>query len=169
MDIIIREAKPRDAAQLLAFVEALAAETDIDVPLEPGEFNLTIEEEEKILKGYAESKNSVFLVAETDGKIIAELTCRGSKPKALRHVAYLGMSVSREWRGQGVGTALMEKLVHWARENGVIKRIELNVYARNKVGIHLYEKFGFVIEGCRRNAIYQGGKYLDDLVMALLI
>ncbi len=45
--------------------------------------------------------------------------------------------------------------------------IYLHVYARNTRGIHVYEKFGFQVEGRRRAAIYQDGEYLDDLVMGL--
>ena len=33
----------------------------------------------------------------------------------------------------------------------------------------IYEKLGFVVEGCRRQAIYRDGEYLDDLMMALLL
>jgi RimJ/RimL family protein N-acetyltransferase len=169
LNFTIRQAAPADAPRLIAFLDALAAETDIDIPLEPGEFVLTIPEEEAIMQEYADSDNSIFLVAETGDEIIATSNCRGGKRKALRHVAHFGISVARAWRGKGVGNAMMQEVVRWARENPIIHRVELEVYARNLPAIHLYEKYGFQVEGRRSHAIFQDGQFLDDLVMALLV
>ena len=63
---------------------------------------------------------------------------------------------------------MMRQAVEWAREAGV-KRIELEVFARNAPAIYLYEKFGFEIEGKRRKSIYKRGEYLDTLIMGLLL
>jgi RimJ/RimL family protein N-acetyltransferase len=81
----------------------------------------------------------------------------------------LGISVRQGWRNQGVGSKLLAQAIEWVRQSGVITRIELYVYARNQAAIHLYEKFGFEVEGRRRRALYQNGEYLDDWVMALLL
>lgn len=113
--------------------------------------------------------NSIMLVAEMDGQIVGELTCKGGKRKSNRHAVMLGMSVAREWRNQEVGSKLMEHLIEWARQSGVVKRIELAVFARNEMAIHLYQKHGFVVEGRRRNAIFSRDEYVDDLIMAFLI
>jgi RimJ/RimL family protein N-acetyltransferase len=169
MEYIIREARPDDAEQLLARVAELAAEPGIDVPLAPGEFTLTLEEERETIRDYAESPNSVFLVAENAGEIIGSLNLRGGRRAALRHAATLGITVRRDWRGQGVGTALMQAALDWARPNPIVTRIELLVYLRNTGAIRLYERFGFEVEGRRRRAIYQDGEYLDELGMALLL
>ena len=59
--------------------------------------------------------------------------------------------------------------IAWAQQSGIVTRIELYVYARNQAAIHLYEQFGFEIEGRRRRAIYQDGTYVDDLIMARLL
>ncbi|GAB4422638.1 MAG: GNAT family N-acetyltransferase [Anaerolineae bacterium] len=166
---LIREARPEDAEQLLANLRRLIAEPDINIPLAPGEFNLTLEEERQVLADYAAAVNSIFLVAEVDGEIIGALNLKGGTRQATRHTAVLGMSVAQTWRGQGVGSALMSQAITWARQTGVVNRLELYVYARNQAAIALYGKFGFEIEGQRRRAIYQNGEYLDDLLMALLL
>lgn len=169
MQILIREALPDDAEQMIAHTQRLAEEPDADIPLAPGEFDVPIEQEREIVAAYAASDNSIFLIAQADEEIAGLLNCRGGKRKATRHVATLGVSVRREWRNQGIGNALMERAIEWARATGIVKRIELAVYARNEAAIHLYEKFGFETEGRRRRAVCQGGDYLDDLVMALLL
>jgi len=169
MQVTIREAQPSDAKQLIAYVQRLAKEQDIDIPLAPGEFNLTVEEEKQILADRMASDNSIMLVAEVGGRIVGQLGCKGGNRKATRHAVTLGMSVRRGWRNQGIGSALMARAIEWARSTGVVTRIELNVFARNEMAIHLYEKFGFQVEGRRRRAVYHDGEYLDDYIMALLL
>jgi RimJ/RimL family protein N-acetyltransferase len=169
MSIVIRTAQPGDAGQLLAYLRHLVAEPDLNIPLAPDELELSMQEKELVLSGFAARRNCVYLVAELDGEIIGEINLEGGQRQATRHAAVLGMSVGREWRNQGMGAALLETAIDWARGTGIITRIELNVYARNRAAIHLYRKFGFEVEGRRRQAIYRNGEYLDDLVMALLL
>ena len=167
--VIIREADTLDADALLDFIKNLTAEKDIDIPLEPGEFNLSLEDEISILNNYREAENSIFFIADYLGQIIGSLNITGGKRKALQHTADLGISVAADWRGKGVGRSLMEYGINWAKHNPVLKRVELQVYARNQKAIHLYKKFGFVQEGRRKGQIYQNGEYLDDLIMALYL
>jgi RimJ/RimL family protein N-acetyltransferase len=167
--VTIREAEPSDAEAMLAFVHALAEERDTDILLMPGDFTLTVEQEAQTLADYAAAENSLFLVADIDGRIAGNLNCNGGKRQGVRHVAVLGTSVVREWRGQGIGTLLMARAIDWARANDVVRRIELQVFARNARAIHLYEKFGFVVEGRHRQAAYRYGEYVDLLTMARLL
>jgi ribosomal protein S18 acetylase RimI-like enzyme len=169
MKVTVREAQPADAGQLIAHVQRLADEPAVNIVLAPGEFTLTVEEEKKVLAEYAAADNSVFLVAETGGKIVGALNCKGGTRRAIRHAVVLGMSVDREWRNQGVGQLLMARAIEWARDTGIVSRIELAVFARNEMAIHLYRKFGFEVEGRRRRAICRDGEYLDDLIMSLLV
>jgi len=167
--VTVREAQPGDAGALLAFVRQTLAEPGLDIPLRPDEFDLSVEEEETILADYVASDNSIMLLAELNGAIVGQLGLRGSRRRALRHAAELGMMVSRDWRDQGIGTALMERAITWARGNGVLKRLELKVYTRNQRAIHLYQKFGFQVEGRRQRAVWQDGEWVDDHLMALLL
>jgi len=165
---LIREARPDDAVSLIAYVQRIANEPDIGIGWSPGEFNMTVEEEQVFVSECAASKNSIFLVAETENLIIGVLTIKGGARISTRHTGILGISVAKEWRNQGVGYRLMDKAVHWARETHLLSRIELSVFSSNYNAIHLYEEFGFVIEGCRSKAIFRDGAYHDDLTMALL-
>jgi RimJ/RimL family protein N-acetyltransferase len=169
MEITIREAKPSDAAQIIAYVNRLSAEPNSNIELSPGEFSRTEEEEAGFLADIASSENSIFLVAESAGKIAGIINCRGSSRQAIRHAVTLGMSVDESMRGKGLGGRLMARSIEWAKSTGSIKRIELAVFERNAVAIHLYQKFGFEIEGRRRKAVFRDGHYLDGLIMALLL
>jgi RimJ/RimL family protein N-acetyltransferase len=167
--ILIREAVPTDADELIAFVHALADEAGIYIALSPGEFKMTSDEERTFLQEYASSKNSIFLVAEFEGEIIGNLNCDGGSRAATRHSAALGMSVLRPWRNRGVGSLLLEHAIQWAKRTEIISRIELNVFVENAMAIHLYSKYGFRIEGTRRKSLFRDGGYHDDYLMALLL
>ncbi|HUH99060.1 MAG TPA: GNAT family N-acetyltransferase [Anaerolineales bacterium] len=169
MDLIIREAQPEDAERILQYVQSLINEPEVNLLLSPGEFALTREQEQNLLSEFASSDNSVYFLAERAAKIVGTLICQGGRRRAIRHTAGLSMSVAKEWRNQGIGSLLLSRALEWAKHTGIVSRIELDVFARNEPAIHLYQKFGFVTEGCRRNAIYRDGRYHDDLLMAFLL
>ena len=81
----------------------------------------------------------------------------------------IGMAVAREWRGRGVGSALLAAAIEWARGRGLHK-LSLSVFPHNARAIALYRKFGFVEEG-RRVKHYRrvSGELWDALDMGLLL
>jgi putative acetyltransferase len=169
MDVIVREARSEDAEQVIALVQRITSEPGISVLTGPGEFTMTVEQEQQFFADCAAADNALYLVAEVEGQIVGLLNCRGGKRRAERHAATLGVSIAREWRNQGVGSKLMARAIEWAKSTGIVTRIELHVFTRNAAAIHLYEKYGFEVEGRLRRAAYRDGEYQDNLVMALLL
>ena len=102
---------------------------------------------------------------DEDDRLVGQLDARGREDRA----AEIGMAVAEAWRGRGVGTALMQECVDWARERGIHK-LALQVWPHNDAAIRLYEKFGFEREGILR-AHYrrQNGEFWDAIVMGLLL
>ena len=81
----------------------------------------------------------------------------------------IGMLVARDWRGRGVGSALMAAAIDWARAEGLHK-LSLAVFAHNEAGLALYRKFGFVEEGRRvKQFRRQSGELWDAIDMGLLL
>jgi ribosomal-protein-alanine N-acetyltransferase len=81
----------------------------------------------------------------------------------------IGMYVAKEWRGRGVGTALMDAAIAWARAEGLHK-LTLSVFPHNTAAIALYEKFGFFKEGRRvKHFRRQSGQLWDLIDMGLLL
>lgn len=167
--VIVREARPDDAAAMIAYLRRVFAEPGINLITEADEFSPSVEAEARLIRDIARSVNSLFLVAEFEGRIVGQLTLEGGKRRNVRHAATLGITVEREWRGRGIGRRLIEHAITWARQSGVLTRIELHVFARNESAVHLYESCGFELEGRRRGPVMRDGELLDDLVMALLI
>ncbi len=116
----------------------------------------------KLLEGLAAGDHS--LVAEVEGKVVGSL---GLQRGANRHThkASLGMGVHDDYQGRGVGTALMKAAMDLADNWLNIKRVELRVYTDNARAIHLYEKFGFVIEGTHCAFAFRDGEYVGAHTM----
>lgn len=60
------------------------------------------------------------------------------------------VAVDKKYRRQGLGRMLMEDLIECARSEG-IRAMTLEVRASNEGAIRLYESFGFVSAGVRKN------------------
>ena len=81
----------------------------------------------------------------------------------------IGMMVTAEWRGRGVGSALVAAAIDWARGRGLHK-LALSVFPHNHAAIALYRKFGFVEEGrLVRHVRRADGQFWDLIEMGLLL
>lgn len=165
---VIRRPTVRDAERMLKHIHAMADEAPDCLPLLPGEFQVTLEEERKIITDYNAADNSIFLLAEVDDDLVALCNAVGGKRQATRHCATLGISVRKAWQGKGIGTLLLQNVIDWAKTSGILRRLDLKVYADNDRGIALYKKLGFTTEGLRRQAILRNGQLIDDVEMAMI-
>jgi RimJ/RimL family protein N-acetyltransferase len=104
-------------------------------------------------------------VALADGEVIGSIHVHSSG----HGFGEIGMAIAREWRGRGVGSALMEAAIEWARAQGLHK-LSLGVFAHNAAGLALYRKYGFVEEGRRvKHYRRQSGELWDTIEMGLLL
>ena len=75
---------------------------------------------------------------------------------------------NKENQGKGFGSFAVDAILHHAFFDLNLHRVELNVLRSNERARHLYEKMGFVAEGCRRLAVVKNGGYEDMIIMGLL-
>ena len=169
MEINIRKAVPDDAPKIIEYMNALLQNSESYLEMSRGEFKHTVEEEKSFLDYAGKSGNSVFLLAEDDGEIVGSLVCVGSERIKTKHNTMLGITVKEEYRNKGIGSRLLEFAINWAKETGVVKRIELHVFNTNGRAIHLYKKYGFTIEGEKQKAIKINDEYINEIIMALHI
>ena len=168
-DYIIREATPEDSEQVIIHNDSIANEPHNGITRGAGE-GISLEDERAYLKASLASDNSLFLVAvQPTGKVIGVAGLQGGRRRATRHSGAVGISVDREWRDKGVGSALLRYMIEWAKTSNTITRIELEVMTHNERAIHVYEKLGFKLEGKRLAAMYKDGQYIDIYVMGLLL
>jgi RimJ/RimL family protein N-acetyltransferase len=104
-------------------------------------------------------------VAEDNGALVGRLSVARDPHSASRHVADLGLMVAAGYRRRGIGRALLEQAVDWARDAGV-RKLELHVFPWNEPALRLYERFGFEREGLRKEHYRRAGEYVDVVLMA---
>jgi RimJ/RimL family protein N-acetyltransferase len=105
------------------------------------------------------------LVAWAHGQVVGEIRIDPS----WMGFGEVGMMVAADWRGRGVGTALVATAITWAREHGLHK-LALSVFPHNHAAIALYRKFGFVEEGrLVRHVRRANGQIWDLIEMGLLL
>lgn len=161
----LRTARPEDAAALLAYIRPVAGETEFFI-LEPDEFPETEEQERKWIQDHLDHPGQIVLLAEASGTIIGNVSFENGPRRRVAHRGSLGIAVVKDWRGRGVGTALLETLLEWATANPLIERVCLEVFATNDTAIRLYKRLGFVEEGLRPKDIKRGpGQYVDTMAM----
>jgi RimJ/RimL family protein N-acetyltransferase len=168
-DFIIRAATLDDAEQTLDHLRKMKDERDNGILFGPDDVLRSLDDERKQLADFAAADNSVLLVADAAGIVIGVCSAKGGNRIASRGNVGIGISIDADWRGKGVGTALMQALIEWARGTGFIWRIELDVFTHNTRAIQLYQKLGFEIEGRRRKVYFKEGVLIDSFVMSLLL
>jgi len=168
-ELLIENPSPQDAEELLLYLKQTHQETDF-LLREPEELkDMTLEKEEEFIENMNGSESNLFIVARKDGKIIGNLGFTGSTLKRYCHQGEFGMSVLKEYWGQGIGSLLLDALLEWAKDRD-ITRISLRVDTENTKAIGLYQKFGFTKEGIlRRKKRLPDGEYRDEMVMARLL
>jgi RimJ/RimL family protein N-acetyltransferase len=167
MNPVIRPATRDDAAALIALLRENLAEPGNLLLLEPHEFTFTLEQEREYIAAFQASPNSTLLVADVAGELVASLSCRGGSRVATRHCGTIGIMVAAAWRDRGIGRAMIEEVIAWAKDTGLLTRLDLSVLDGNDRAVHLYRKLGFQIEGRQRAAVYKHGRYIDNLLMGL--
>ena len=156
-EFVVRPAQANDARAMAGLMAEVAAERD-GIATEP-----PVDIDERAALFARSASGSVVAVA--GGQIIGMLHVQAS-----RHgFGELGMLVRRDWRGRGVGSALMQAAIDWARGHGLHK-LCLEVFAQNAAAAALYRKCGFAEEG-RRAQQYRraSGELWDTIMMALLL
>jgi RimJ/RimL family protein N-acetyltransferase len=167
-NITYRTARVSDAAAIVEFYNYVGGETHF-LSFEKDEYPLDVDAQVSAIEALEGNATNIMLMA-MDGDEIAGIATINSPSKIKsRHDGELGIVVAKKYQGQGIGTELISRLIEWAKGNGVTTRISLDTSSLNYDAIHLYMKFGFIMEGCRKNAQLIDGVYSDLYLMGMMI
>ena len=117
-----------------------------------------------IVKLLISQRRIVTFLAFNNNEAIGYVSLVFPRFKKLQGNTYLTIAVREKYRGQGVGTALMEKAETYAKDRG-IRRVELEVFGRNIRAIALYKKRNYEIEGVKKEAVKTGDGFDDIIIM----
>jgi L-phenylalanine/L-methionine N-acetyltransferase len=159
----VRPAKPGDARSFLEMWRGVVAEKRF-VRSDTVQRSAAYYRRHYFRRSWTDDQAS--LVAIHGDRVIAHLHAAREEGPITRHVASLGMVVAPEWRGKGVGSALLAEAIRWAKEMRV-EKLALSVYPHNDSALALYRKFGFQEEGRLTGHSKKSIGYLDEIVMGL--
>ncbi|WP_284140830.1 MULTISPECIES: GNAT family N-acetyltransferase [unclassified Virgibacillus] len=128
----------------------------------------SVANQRKLIVSLVQEENGMIFVAEKDTKLVGYVMAIGNKVPRTKHRMYVVAGILSSHRGQGIGTALFEKLDAWAKEV-CIHRLELTVVTENKAAVALYQKMGYTIEGTKRDSLSIDGTFFDEFYMAKLL
>ena len=96
-----------------------------------------------------ENKNILYFAAEENGHTVgfADVEFRGKQAKIL------GLAVLPEFRGKGIGRALVQRCVSAAKKRGC-SRVVMFVAEDNAAAQSLYSKFGFRKSGVLKRKLW---------------
>lgn len=114
-----------------------------------------------------DERNHIFGAFTDDRQLVGIATLRREQREKIGHKASIfGMYVLPEYRGQGLGRSLLEKLISRAGDLGV-RQVNLSVVSANTPAVLLYESCGFERFGLERDAFRIGDDFYDVAYMAL--
>jgi len=98
-----------------------------------------------------------------EGKVIGLIDLFDFDPKNLR--AGLGIVVRDEInRNLGIGSEAIELLSDYVFSILGLRQIYVNVLEENNASIHLFTKLGFKEVGVKKDWIYSGGKFKNEIL-----
>ncbi len=119
------------------------------------------------LKSLEEDDRYFFLIIAPDGKIIGESVINEIDWDLRCANFRIGLFHMTE-REKGIGTWATEVTRDFAFEELKLHRLGLDVYSFNPRAEKAYLKAGFKREGVLRDAVMDGDKYADDILMSIL-
>ena len=160
MDMLIRPVRVEDAAALHE-IQLQPAVLPYILPLP----SLRVAQLEARLREL--ERDMHFFVAEVEGRVAgyAGLKRLGGRQA---HGGHIFLAVDAGRHGQGIGTALVQKLLDLADGWLMLERVELSVLETNPRAQRLYERLGFQVEGRKLGSVVSQGAYVDEILMARL-
>jgi phosphinothricin acetyltransferase len=109
------------------------------------------------------------IIAETAGVVVGWGSLNLFNPRGVYDfVADFSIYVERGWRGKGIGSRILTRLIEQARELGYHKLV-LSAFPWNKGGMALYRKFGYRTVGFYHEQRKLDGRWVDTIIMEKLL
>lgn len=163
---LLRSPKEEDIESTLEYLTISSGETEYLLRY-PEECNKYTAESERIL---FEQKNispdEAMIMCVVDEKVVGNCIISFFKEIKTRHRANVAIALISEFWNQGIGTRMLQELIHLAEAREYVMQMELDFIEGNFRARHLYEKMGFRITGVRPNAIrLKNGTLLNEYMM----
>jgi RimJ/RimL family protein N-acetyltransferase len=115
-------------------------------------------------------KDLMFFIFEMkEGNVWASIgMVRISEIDYINRSMCVGGDMAVAYRGRGLAQHMYELIMDLGFNKMNMHRLWLLVLSFNEKAIRVYNKAGFVSEGCQRKAIFKNGQYHDYFMMGIL-
>ncbi|WP_226673429.1 GNAT family N-acetyltransferase [Rossellomorea aquimaris] len=170
VEYFIRNVKVEDAEVLLEIESSVISEGEYFIVVAEELEKKPVQEEKERIQRRLDNKKETLIVAEVDGVVVGSIEFRSQTRKRLSHTGSVSMSISKDYRGMGIGKELLKALLEWAEENPLIEKVSLGVLSTNQRAISLYRQMGFLEEGrLMKEYKLNDGEYIDDILMCKFV
>ncbi|MEF8936802.1 GNAT family N-acetyltransferase [Halobacteriaceae archaeon SHR40] len=157
----IRQAREEDLTGLVGAIreaigdgEYIKAETVADIV-----------DNEGVLMRHNEIESRMFFVACVEGDVVGWVHLKHTDLRKLNHTAEFTLGVLEAYRGNGIGSQLLERGVRWAEEQG-LEKLYNAIPATNQSALDFLQSHGFETEAVREDHYKLNGSYVDEVMMA---
>lgn len=167
---VLKTPEISDAARMLAYITKACGETDFLLRTPEEWETVSIENEEKWIKGRRESDNTLAITCFIDGEIAGNCEISFRTGVKVGHRAVIAIAILEKYWNLGIGSAFFSEMIAAAKARDGIEIVELDFIEGNSRARALYEKFGFRIIGMIPNAIRQrDGSFKNEYMMQLVL
>jgi ribosomal protein S18 acetylase RimI-like enzyme len=161
LEFIIRQARQEDLTGLVGAIrEAIGGGGYVDA-----ETVADVVDSEGVLLRHNELESRIFFVACVDDEVVGWVHLKHPESRKLGHTAELTLGVLERYRGNGIGSHLLERGTEWAASNGY-EKLYNSIPASNEEAIEFLEAHGWEVEAVREGHYKFEDEYVDETMMA---
>jgi len=160
----IRTARQNDLSDLVDAIRVVASEGTY---MEAETVAQLLDHEEVVLRSNGLRSRTFFIACdETTDEVVGWVHLDLPEIEKLSHTAVLTVGLRPDARGKGLGSALHDRGVEWARDHG-FERLYNSAPSTNETAIEWLSDRGWEREAVRRGHYRIDGEYVDEVMMAL--
>jgi ribosomal protein S18 acetylase RimI-like enzyme len=164
IEAAVRPARQEDITGIVGVIETVA---DVESYVVAARLAEEVTRDDVLLR-HNESEDRVFFVATVDDDTVGWLHVGGVKAPRMEHTATLTLGVLDQYRGHGLGAALMERGLAWAGDHDY-RKIYQNLPATNERAIAFLEANGWTVESTREGHYYIDDELVDEVQLAIWV
>ena len=115
---------------------------------------------------YAQRQLRLMITVNNDGTPVGTIDFINFDP--LNNRAELGLFISQEYRGKGLGRQALELLTAYARDHIGLRQLYVYIALDNDVCLKLFENFGYRQAGVLKSWVKRGTSYRDVALLQMI-
>ena len=164
-ELVIQSITKNDISACLAIYNYEVIHGVATLDLEPR----TLEEWHEWYNAHSDEHHPI-IVGTIDDVVVGYASLSPYRLKdAFKSTVELSIYIHQDYRGQGVATRLMERILEIAKEDTMLHNVVSVITAGNEESMKLHARFGFTYCGLTPQVGFKHGKYQDTETYALLV